>query len=99
MLESESSCSDEACFNVSKLEPDVRLAFAMDNGEPMPAFEGLAAAFAKAKAETEREEAQGLRATTGDAAEANKQGEVHFKAAHGILVAFFTLILFVLSQG
>lgn len=69
------------------------LAFAMDNGEPLPAYEGLAAAFAKAKAEKEREEASGLRATTRDAEEASKQGEVHFKAAHGIIVAFFTLIL------
>jgi hypothetical protein len=68
----------------------------MDNGEPLPSYEGLAAAFAKAKAEKEKEEASGLRATTGDAEVANKQGEVHFKAAHGILVAFFTLILYII---
>jgi phosphatidylinositol glycan class O len=66
----------------------------MDNGEPLPEYEGIAAQFAKAKAEREKEEAQGLKPTTGDAAEANKQGEVHFKAAHGILTAFFTLILY-----
>ncbi|KAF2471372.1 uncharacterized protein BDR25DRAFT_333993 [Lindgomyces ingoldianus] len=65
----------------------------MDNGEPLPSYEGLAAAFAKAKAEKEREEAQGLKGRTGDAAAANKQGEVHFKAAHGLVVAFFTWIL------
>ncbi|KAF2180209.1 hypothetical protein K469DRAFT_673000 [Zopfia rhizophila CBS 207.26] len=65
----------------------------MDNGEPSPSFEGLAAAFAKAKAEKEREEAQGLRARTGDAAIANKQGELRFKTSHGLLVAFFTWIL------
>lgn len=66
----------------------------MENGEPLPAYEGLAASFAKAKAEREKEEAQGLKPTSGGAAEANKQGEVHFKAAHGILTAFFTLILY-----
>lgn len=65
----------------------------MDNGEPLPSFEGLAAAFAKAKAEKEKQEAQGLKPTTGDAIKANKLGEVHFKASHGILVAFFTWIL------
>ncbi|PSN68450.1 hypothetical protein BS50DRAFT_552002 [Corynespora cassiicola Philippines] len=65
----------------------------MDSDEPLPSYEGIAAAFAKAKAEKEKQEAQGLKPTTGDAAKANKQGEVHFKAAHGILVAFFTWIL------
>jgi hypothetical protein len=67
----------------------------MDNGEPLPSYEGIAAAFAKAKAEKEKEEAQGLRATTRDAAADNKQGEVHFKASHGILVAFFIWISYV----
>lgn len=66
----------------------------MDNGEPLPSYEGLAAAFAKAKAEKERQESQSLRPTTGDAAIANKQGELHFKAAHNIIVGFFTLILY-----
>ncbi|KAF2734009.1 hypothetical protein EJ04DRAFT_494192 [Polyplosphaeria fusca] len=65
----------------------------MDQGEPLPSFEGLAAAFAKAKAEKEREEASGLRARTGDAAAANKRGEVHFKALHLIVIAFFTFLL------
>jgi phosphatidylinositol glycan class O len=69
----------------------------MDDDEPLPSYEGLAAAFAKAKADKERDEAQGLRATTGDAAAANKQGEVHFKASHGILIAFFTWILYELA--
>lgn len=75
-----------------KLDALARVDFPMDNGEPE--FEGIAAAFAKAKAEREKEEARGLKPTTGHAAEANKQGEVHFKAAHGILTAFFTLILY-----
>lgn len=66
----------------------------MDNGEPLPSYEGLAAAFAKAKAEKEKQEAQGLKTTATDAAAANKQGEVHFKAAHGIIVAFFSWILY-----
>lgn len=67
----------------------------MDNGEPVPAYEGLAAAFAKAKQDRERDEASGLRGSAGDAA--NKQGEVLFKATHGILTAFFALILYGLS--
>lgn len=70
----------------------------MENGEPLPSYEGLAATFAKAKADKEREEAQGLRPTTRDAAVAQKQGEVHFKAAHGIVIAFFTWILYSLPS-
>jgi len=66
----------------------------MANGDPQPSFEGIAAAFAKAKAEKEKQEAQGLRPTTIDAVKANKQGEVHFKAAHGLLIAFFSWILY-----
>lgn len=66
----------------------------MDNGEPLPSYEGIAAAFAKAKAEKEREEAQGLKGRTVDAEAADKQGEIHFKAAHNIVVAFFTWILY-----
>ena len=65
----------------------------MDNGEPLPSYEGIAAAFAKAKADKEKDEAQGLRPTTKDAAAAQKQAEVHFKAAHGLIIAFFTWIL------
>src|SRR4051812_14725852 len=69
----------------------------MENGEPLPSYEGIAAAFAKAKADKERDEARGLRATTRDAEIAQKQGEVHFKAAHGIVIAFFTWLLYKLS--
>lgn len=70
----------------------------MDNGEPLPSYEGIAAAFAKAKAEKEKQESQGLKPTTVDATKANKQGEVRFKAAHGIVVAFFTFILYYFPQ-
>lgn len=66
----------------------------MDNGDPLPSYEGLAAAFAKAKAEKEKQEAQGLRGTTQNADADNKQGEVRFKAAHGLLVAFFAWLLY-----
>jgi GPI ethanolamine phosphate transferase 3 subunit O len=66
----------------------------MDDGDPLPSFEGLAAAFAKAKAQKEREEASGLRPRTGNAAAANKRGEVHFKALHLIVIAFFAFILY-----
>ncbi|OCL07193.1 hypothetical protein AOQ84DRAFT_342216 [Glonium stellatum] len=65
----------------------------MDDGESLPTYEGLAAAFAKAKAEREKEEAQGLRSRTVDAKASNKQGELHFKASHGLLIAFFSWIL------
>ena len=65
----------------------------MDDGESLPSYEGLAAAFAKAKAEKEKEEAQGLRSRTADAKASNKQGELRFKASHGLLVAFFSWIL------
>ncbi|KAJ4289783.1 mannose-ethanolamine phosphotransferase gpi13 [Kalmusia sp. IMI 367209] len=65
----------------------------MDNGGPAPSYEGIAAAFAKAKAEKEKQESQGLKPTTADAAAAKKQGEVRFKALHGLLVAFFAWIL------
>ncbi|KAF2878340.1 hypothetical protein BDV95DRAFT_673607 [Massariosphaeria phaeospora] len=71
----------------------------MDSGESLPSYEGIAAAFAKAKAKKEKDEAQGLKSTTADAAKANKQAEVHFKASHSILVAFFTWILFLHILG
>jgi phosphatidylinositol glycan class O len=71
----------------------------MDNGEPLPSYEGLAAAFAKAKAEKERQEAAGLRGTTQNADADNKQGEVRFKAAHGLLIAFFTWLLLLHALG
>ncbi|KAH7117987.1 hypothetical protein B0J11DRAFT_493971 [Dendryphion nanum] len=71
----------------------------MDNGEPLPAFEGVAANFAKAKAEKERQEAQGLKPTTKDVEAANKLGQVQFKAAHGIIVAFFTWLLILHASG
>jgi phosphatidylinositol glycan class O len=61
--------------------------------DPLPSYEGIAAAFAKAKAEKEKEEASGLKGRTDDAKAANKQGELRFKAAHGLLIAFFTWIL------
>lgn len=65
----------------------------MDDGDPLETYEGIAAAFAKAKAEREREEAQGLKGRTADSKAANKQGEVRFKATHGLVIAFFTWIL------
>ncbi|CAI6329669.1 unnamed protein product [Periconia digitata] len=66
----------------------------MDHGEPQPSFKGISAAYAKAKVEKEKQEAQALKSTSADAGEeANRAGEVHFKAAHGIVIAFFTWIL------
>ncbi|KAF2118881.1 hypothetical protein BDV96DRAFT_487197 [Lophiotrema nucula] len=65
----------------------------MDDGEPLPSYEGIAAQFAAAKAAKETEEASGLRARVKDPKVEAKKGEVHFKALHGIVVAFLTLIL------
>ena len=53
---------------------------------------------AKARAEKQRaEEAQlgGPKPTVTDVVTAKKAGEVHFKAQHGLLVAFFSFILYV----
>lgn len=66
----------------------------MDNGGPAPSYEGIAASFAKAKAEQEDQESHGLRSTTSDAAAIKKQSEIQFKAAHGLLVAFLSLIVY-----
>ncbi|KAF9731790.1 hypothetical protein PMIN06_010041 [Paraphaeosphaeria minitans] len=65
----------------------------MDNGEPASYYEGIAASFSKVKAEKKQQEPQGLKPTTNDAAAAKKQSEIHFKAAHGLLVTFLSLIL------
>ena len=61
----------------------------MENGEAPSEFQGIAAQFAKAKADKERQEAQGLRERSVDA----KQQEVRFKATHGLLIAFLLWIL------
>ncbi|KAK7187214.1 uncharacterized protein CC84DRAFT_1113637 [Paraphaeosphaeria sporulosa] len=71
----------------------------MDNGEPAPSYEGIAASFAKAKAEQEQQESQGLKPTSNDAAAAKKQSEIQFKAAHGLLVAFLSLIMLLQLLG
>lgn len=64
----------------------------MDDGAPSE-FEGIAAAFAKAKQQREQEEAQGLRGTSDDAKAVNKTRELQFKASHGLLIAFFSWVL------
>lgn len=66
----------------------------MDNDDAPIEYQGIAAAFAKAKDEKDKEEASGLRDRTEGARAANKRGEVHFKASHGLLIAFFTFILY-----
>ncbi|KAJ4319277.1 mannose-ethanolamine phosphotransferase gpi13 [Neodidymelliopsis sp. IMI 364377] len=67
----------------------------MENGEIFTSIEDIAAE-AKAKAEKQRsEQAQlgGPKPTVADVNTAKKAGEVHFKAQHGIVVAFFSFIL------
>jgi phosphatidylinositol glycan class O len=43
----------------------------------------------------QQQAAQTPRATIQDPDKAKRAGQVHFKAAHGIIVAFFTFILYV----
>ena len=72
----------------------------MENGEMFTSIEDIQVE-AKARAEKQRaEEAQlgGPKPTVTDVATAKKAGEVHFKAQHGLLVAFFSFILYV-HQG
>ncbi|KAF2840419.1 hypothetical protein M501DRAFT_1010528 [Patellaria atrata CBS 101060] len=65
----------------------------MGNGVHKSEFKSIAAAFAKAKAEKEKEDAQALRGAAQDARASDKEWEVRFKATHGLIVAFFILIL------
>lgn len=55
-------------------------------------LEGIAAQLAAAKAQQERDEAQGLRPNSPEAKIANKRRELQFKSSHSLLVAFFFLI-------
>ncbi|KAF3041604.1 mannose-ethanolamine phosphotransferase gpi13 [Didymella heteroderae] len=67
----------------------------MESGEMFTSIEDMQAE-AKAKQEKQRaEEAQlgGPKPTVTDVRTAKKAGEVHFKAQHGIVVAFFSFIL------
>ena len=69
----------------------------MESGEMFTSIEDIQAE-AKAKQEKQRTvEAQlgGPKPTATDVTSAKKAGEVHFKAQHGIVVAFFSFILYV----
>ena len=48
-----------------------------------------------AKVEKPQQAARSLPATTADPDKAKKIGQIHFKASHGILTAFFTFMLYV----
>lgn len=65
----------------------------MDNGGTTPPYGGNSPSLTKTGAEQEKHDSQGSNSTTSDLAAAKKQSEVQFKAAHGLLVAFFTLIM------
>lgn len=72
----------------------------MENGEIFTSLEEITAE-AKIKVEKQRvEDAQlgGPKPTVTDVRAAKKTGEVHFKAQHGIVVAFFSFILYVVCQ-
>ncbi len=65
----------------------------MDDGAHQSEYTGIAAEFARAKAEREKQEAKGLRDTSVNAKAFNKQKEIEFSAKHGLLIAFFSLLL------
>lgn len=65
----------------------------MDDGPHETEYSGIAAEFARAKAEREKEEAKGLLDSSVNAKAVNKQKEVQFSASHGLLLALFCLLL------
>ena len=65
----------------------------MDNGGSMPPYGDNSPSLAKTGTQQEKLDSQGSNSTTSDLAAAKKQSEIQFKAAHGLLVAFFTLIM------
>ncbi|KAF1844521.1 uncharacterized protein K460DRAFT_309483 [Cucurbitaria berberidis CBS 394.84] len=65
----------------------------MENGEVFTPLSEITGQKAKAKVDPPKQQAQRLPATKTDPNKAKKIGQVHFKAAHGIIVAFFTFIL------
>lgn len=72
----------------------------MENGEIFTSLEDITAE-AKARAEKQRAadtQLGGPKPTVTDVRTAKKAGEVHFKVQHGIVVAFFSFILYVHSQ-
>lgn len=65
----------------------------MDNGGPTPSYEGNAVSSKHPNAEKDKQGLHGLNPTTKEAEAVKKRSEIQFKAAHGLLVAFLTLIL------
>ena len=65
----------------------------MDDGANQTEYTGIAAQFAKAKAEREKQEAKGLKDSSHNAKAFNKQKEIEFSAKHGLLIVFFCLLL------
>ncbi|KAF2097511.1 hypothetical protein NA57DRAFT_41610 [Rhizodiscina lignyota] len=70
----------------------------MDDGVQTE-YTGIAAEFAKARAERDKEEAKGLRDSSVNAKAFNKQKEIEFSASHALLIAFFCLLLFLQLLG
>lgn len=71
----------------------------MENGEVFtPLSEITAAQPSKSKVAKPQLEARSPPSTVTDPDKAKKIGQVHFKASHGIVVAFFTFILYVSLQ-
>lgn len=65
----------------------------MENGAPETEYTGIAAEFARAKAERDKLEAKGLRDTSVNAKEFNKKKEIVFGARHALLVVLFLWFL------
>ncbi|KAH7355959.1 hypothetical protein BKA66DRAFT_539661 [Pyrenochaeta sp. MPI-SDFR-AT-0127] len=71
----------------------------METGEVFTPLSEITGQAGRGKVEQPRPEPRQQPATKADPDKAKKIGQVHFKAAHGIVVAFFTLILILHALG
>jgi phosphatidylinositol glycan class O len=69
----------------------------MEPGEVFTPLSEITGPAATAKVNKPKQDTPKQPAPRIDQDEAKKIGQVHFKAAHGIIVAFFTLILYIAS--
>lgn len=70
----------------------------MEPGEVFTPLSEITGQKATANVNKPKQDAPKQPAPRIDQDEAKKIGQVHFKAAHGIIVAFFTLILYIDSR-
>jgi phosphatidylinositol glycan class O len=67
----------------------------MENGEVFTPLSEITAAQKKDKSSAQVSGVPDVRTAGTGEDEAKRAGQVHFKAAHGLVVAFFTLIMYV----